>query len=66
MSKILEQDLGMKCVVAKFVPWLQLPEQKEHCAGVVNDFIQTAANGSDFLKKVITGMHHGSMAMIQK
>ena len=28
-SEILTQDLGMKCVMAKFVPWLLLPEQKE-------------------------------------
>ena len=27
-SEILSQDLGMKCVVAKFIPWLLLPEQK--------------------------------------
>ena len=36
VSKILMQDLGMKPVVAKFVPWLLLPEQKEHCAAVAN------------------------------
>ena len=30
VSEILKQDLGMKCVVAKFTPWLLLPEQKEH------------------------------------
>ena len=34
MSKILMQDLGMKCVMAKFVPWLLLPEQKEHRVAV--------------------------------
>ena len=44
----------MKCVVAKFVLWLLLPEQKEHCAAVANDLIQTATNEPDFLKKVIT------------
>ena len=38
------QDLGMKCVVAKFVLWLLLPEQKEHCAAVANDLIQTATS----------------------
>ena len=47
------QDLGMKCVMAKFVPWLLLPEQKEHCAAVANDLIQTATNEPDFLKKVL-------------
>ena len=34
VSEILMQDLGMKCVVAEFVPSLQLPEQKEHRAAV--------------------------------
>ena len=47
------QDLGLKHVVAKFIPQLLLPEQKEHRAAVANDFIQTTANEPDFLKKVI-------------
>ena len=38
------QDLDMKCVVAKFVLRLLLPEQKEHCAAVANDLIQTATS----------------------
>ena len=54
MSKIFTQDLGMKHIVAKFILWLLLPEQKEHCAVVANDLIQTAASEQDFLKKVIT------------
>ena len=54
VSEILMQNLGMKCVVTKFVPWLLLPEQKEHCAAAANDLIQTATNEPDFLKKVIT------------
>ena len=54
VSKILTQDIGMKCVMAKFVVRLLLPEQKEHRATVVNDLIQTATNEPDFLKKVIT------------
>ena len=45
----------MKCVMAKFVVRLLLPEQKEHCAAVTNDLIQTTTNEPDFLKKVITG-----------
>ena len=45
----------MKCVVAKFVPQPLLPEQKEHCAAVANDLIQTFTNEPDFLKKIITG-----------
>ena len=34
VSEILMKDLGMKRVVAKFVLWLLLPEQKDHCAAV--------------------------------
>ena len=45
----------MKHVVAKFVPWLLLPEQKEYCAAVANDLAQTATSDPDFLKEVITG-----------
>ena len=41
VSMILTQDLGMKCVVAKFVLWLLLPEQKEHCAAGANDAART-------------------------
>ena len=44
VSEILMQDLGMKRVMAKFVLWLLLPEQKEHHAAVANDLIQTATN----------------------
>ena len=54
MSGILTQDLGMKHVTAKFVPWLFLPEQKEHRAASANDLIQTATNEPDFLKKIVT------------
>ena len=54
MSEIYTQDLGMKHVVAKFVLQLQLPEQKEHCAAVAQELIQTTNNEPDFLKKVIT------------
>ena len=48
------QNLAMKHVVVKFIPRLLLPEQKEHCAAVANDLIQTATNEPDFLKKVVT------------
>ena len=54
VSEILMQHLGKKHVVEKFIPWLLLPEQKEHNAAVANDFIQIATNEPDFLKKVIT------------
>ena len=39
----------MKCVMAKAVPWLLLPEQKEHLAAVANDFIQTNTNEPDLV-----------------
>ena len=45
----------MKCVMAKFIQWLLPPEQKEHCAAVATDLIQTATNEPDSLKKVING-----------
>ena len=47
VSEILTQDLGMRCVVARFVPQFPLPEQKEHRAAVANDLIQTATNELD-------------------
>ena len=46
------QGLGMKCILAKFVQWLRLPEQKEHRAAVANDLIQTSTNEPEVLKKV--------------
>ena len=33
--------------VAKFIPQLLLPEQKEHHAAIANDLIQTATSESD-------------------
>ena len=44
----------MKRVVAKFIPWLLLPEQKEHRAAVADDLIQTVTDEPDFLKTVIS------------
>ena len=44
----------MKCIVAKFIPKILLPEQKEHHVAVANDLFQTSTNEPDFLKKVIT------------
>ena len=48
------QDLGMKHVMAKFIAWLLLPEQKKHHAAVANDLTRTSTNEPDFLKKVVT------------
>ena len=47
VSVILTQDLCMKCVVAKFIPHILLPEQKEHHAAIANDLIQTTTRESD-------------------
>ena len=55
MSEILSQDPGTKPVVAKFIPWLLLPEPKERRAAVANDLIQTTSNELDFLRKVMAG-----------
>ena len=44
MSETVMQGLGMKRVLAKFVPLLLLPEQKEHRAAVAKDLIQTTTN----------------------
>ena len=41
--------------VAKFIPWLLLPEQKEHRAAVANDLIQATTSEPDFLKKATAG-----------
>ena len=49
VSEILTQDLGMKCVAAKLIPWLLLPEQKEHRAAVANDLSQTTTNEPDLV-----------------
>ena len=48
-------NLGLKCIVEKFVPWLLLQEQKEHRVAVANDLIQTATNEQVFFK-VMTGV----------
>ena len=45
----------MKPVMAKFILWLLLPEQKEYRAALANDLIQTATNKPDFLEQVKTG-----------
>ena len=49
VSEVLTQDLGIKCVMAKFVPWLLLPEQNKHCVAVANDLIHTSTNQLDSL-----------------
>ena len=48
------------------VPWLLLPEQKEHHAAFANDLIQTPTNEPDFLEKVTTGDESWVYAIIWK
>ena len=55
MSENLTQDLDIKHVLVQFVLWLLRQEQKENCAIVASDLIQTTTNEPDFLKKVKTG-----------
>ena len=47
VSEILMQGLGMKSVMAKFIPQLLLPDQKERRAAVVNNLIQIVTNELD-------------------
>ena len=54
MSEILIQDLGMKRVVAKVVPRLLLPKQKEHQVSIADDLIQTTTNKPNVGPKVHT------------
>ena len=54
VSEILMQGPGIKCVIAKFVLWLLLPEQKEHSTAGANNLIQATINEPDFLKKDMT------------
>ena len=43
------QDIDVKRVMAKFIPWLLRPEQQEHRAAVANDLIQTATHEPDLV-----------------
>jgi hypothetical protein len=55
VSEILVEDLVKKRVMAKFVPWVLSQEQKEFCAEVAQDLLETSNKDPDFPKKVITG-----------
>jgi hypothetical protein len=66
VSEILTEDLGMKRVVAKSVPRLLSQQQKEFCAEVTQDLLETANKDPDFLKKSQQEMSHGSTAMALK
>ena len=55
VSEILMEDLGKKCVAAKFVLCLVSKEQKEFSAAVAQDMLETANKDPHFPKKFITG-----------
>lgn len=50
VSVIVTKDLGIKCIVAKSVLHLLLPEQNEHSAAVANGLLQIATNEPDIFK----------------
>ena len=62
VSEILTQDLDMKRVMAKFIPRLLPPEQKEHHTTVANDLIQIATNeehcSASYLLSGLEGCNH--------
>ncbi|KAG1682663.1 Protein GVQW3 [Nymphon striatum] len=51
VSEILMEDLGMRHVAAKFVPWFPLQEQKAFRAEIAEDLLQTTNNDPHFLKQ---------------
>ena len=55
----------MKPVVAKFVPWLLLPEQKEPRAAAATDLTQTTTREPDFLQKVTAEGTEASLSCVQ-
>jgi orotate phosphoribosyltransferase-like protein len=52
---ILTQDLGMRRVSAKLVPWLLTQDQTEHRATACHELLQHAENDATFLPSFITG-----------
>lgn len=53
IAQAVMEDLGVVCMAAKFIPRLLSREQKEFCAEVTRDLLETANNDPDFLKKDI-------------
>lgn len=47
-------DLGIKCLMVKLVLKLLSQEQKEFCASVVKDLLQTTNDDPNFLEDVLT------------
>ena len=69
VSKILTQDLGMKHMVAKFILWLLLLEQKEHLAAALLCLLQAWRSNRLLLGwlglhfQIIAIDHHSSLVM---
>jgi AraC-like DNA-binding protein len=55
VQSILTEDLGMKCISAKFVPKLLTVVQKETRLAVARDLLQCADQDADFMRTIITG-----------
>lgn len=55
VSEILNEDLNMRRVAAKFVPKLLSQDQKEFRTEISRDLLQNANENPNFLKTVITG-----------
>lgn len=54
-QRILSEELNMRRIVAKFVPWLLQNEQKQHHLEVCRELQQQLQEDPNFLSKVVTG-----------
>jgi len=55
VQRILTQDLGMRCVAAKFIPCLLTEDQRKSRLAVCQDLKRELENDPNFLSRVITG-----------
>jgi hypothetical protein len=55
VQPIVTEDLGMKCVSAKFVPKLLTVKQKENQLAVARDLLQCADQDANFMRTIVTG-----------
>jgi len=49
------EDLNVKCVSTKFVPWLLTEDQKNNHLNVCYDLREQVGNDPQILSKVVTG-----------
>jgi hypothetical protein len=66
VQTILMSEFNMRCVAAKFVPWLLTPEQKEHRIAVCQDLREPAADNPFFTSRIITSESLGSIGTTLK